>query len=104
MPRWKTVFLVLVPMNMRGILVGLLAAFLRAFSETAPVLFTAGSAFYGFYGLDGPSSTLPLLVWIFAQTPYENWQKLAWGASFILAVVAISLSFLVRRISREVKF
>jgi len=104
LPRWKTVFFVLVPMNMRGILVGLLSAFLRAFSETAPVLFTAGAAFYGFYGLDGPSSTLPLLVWNFARTPYENWQKLAWGASFILALVSISLSLIIRKATKEVRF
>ena len=88
LPKWKTVFFVLVPMNMRGILVGLLSAFLRAFSETAPVLFTAGAAFYGFYGLDGPSSTLPLLVWNFAKTPYENWQKLVWGRALYLHLLA----------------
>ena len=104
LPKWKTVFFVLVPMNIRGILVGLLSAFLRAFSETAPVLFTAGAAFYGFYGLDGPSSTLPLLVWNFAKTPYENWQKLAWGASSILALVSISLSFIIRKATKEVRF
>jgi len=104
LPRWKTIFFVLIPMNMRGILVGLLSAFLRAFSETAPVLFTAGAAFYGFYGLDGPSSTLPLLVWNFAKTPYENWQKLAWGASSILALVSISLSLIIRKATKEVRF
>ncbi|ABL78460.1 phosphate ABC transporter permease PstA [Thermofilum pendens] len=103
LPKWKTVLLVLLPMNLRGIASSLLAAYFRALGETAPVLFTAGAAFNGFYGLLGPSSTLSLLVWTYGQSPFENWQELAWGAAFILVAFTLAASIALRVSVREVR-
>ncbi|MDK2465206.1 MAG: phosphate ABC transporter permease PstA [Candidatus Korarchaeota archaeon] len=100
--RAKAVFYVFFGIARRGILSGAILGLAKATGETAPVLFTAGSAFYGFYGLTGPAGTVTLLIYKFAQTPYANWQQVAWGAAFILvaAVVAaiLGLRFLVREV------
>uniref|UniRef100_A0A7C4B914 ABC transporter permease subunit n=1 Tax=Thermofilum pendens TaxID=2269 RepID=A0A7C4B914_THEPE len=103
LPKWKTVFLLLIPMNARGVATAVLLGSMRALGETAPVLFTAGAAFQAFYGIDKPSSTLSLLVFFFAGTPYENWRKLAWGAVLLLAMLSTSLAFLTRRLSSGVR-
>lgn len=103
LPKWKAVLLVLLPMNARGIVTALLMAYLRALGETAPVLFTAGAAFSGFYGLFGPSSTLSLLVWTYGQSPFPNWQELAWGASFLLIAMTVFSSLALKALVREVR-
>lgn len=103
LPRWKAVLMILVPMNFRGIATAALLGTMRALGETAPVLFTAGAAFFAFYGLDRPSSTLSLLIFFFAQTPYENWKRLAWAAVLLLAALSMGLAFAVRKLSGEVR-
>ncbi|MCS7105244.1 MAG: ABC transporter permease subunit [Thermofilaceae archaeon] len=103
LPKWKTVLRIIVPMNLRGIATAVLLGTMRALGETAPVLFTAGAAFHAFYGLDRPSSTLSLLIFFFAQTPYENWKRLAWAAVLQLIVLSMVLAFAVRKLSGEVK-
>ncbi len=103
LPRWKAVLRLLVPMNARGVATAVLLGGARALGETAPVLFTAGAAFSAFYGLIGPSSTLSLLIFYFAPSPYENWRRLAWAAVLLLVALTIVLSSAVRRLSRGVK-
>lgn len=90
-------------MNLRGVATAVLLGAVRALGETAPVLFTAGAAFHAFYGLTGPSSTLSLLIFYFAPSPYENWRKLAWTAVLLLVALTLALSFAVRKLSREVR-
>lgn len=102
-PKWKVVLAVLLPMNLRGVATALLLGAARALGETAPVLFTAGAAFHAFYGLSGPTSTLSLLIFHFAQSPYENWRRLAWAAVLLLVLLTLSLAIAVRRLSREVR-
>ncbi|PLJ77992.1 PstA family ABC transporter permease [Infirmifilum sp. NZ] len=104
LPRWKTVWLVLVPMCRTGIASGVLLGYTKALGETAPVLLTAGFALYGFYGLTGPSSTLSLVVYRFAMMPYENLRSLAWAASGLLLIASVALTYLVGRLAGEVKF
>jgi len=101
--KWKTVFLLLLPMNARGVATAVLLGAMRALGETAPVLFTAGAAFHAFYGIDKPSSTLSLLIFFFAGTPYENWRKLAWGAVLLLILLSASLAFATRRLAGGVR-
>ncbi|MEZ0345851.1 MAG: ABC transporter permease subunit [Infirmifilum sp.] len=103
-PRWKTVWLVLVPMGRTGIAAGILLGLMKALGETAPVLLTAGFALYGFYGLTGPSNTLSLVIYRFAQTPFENLRLLAWAASTILFISSVLLSTATRALVGEVKF
>jgi len=104
LPRWKTVWLVLVPMCRTGIASGVLLGYTKALGETAPVLLTAGFALYGFYGLMGPSNTLSLVVFRFAMMPYENLRLLAWAASGLLLIASVALTYLVKRLAGEVKF
>lgn len=99
LPRWKVVLRILVPMSSRGIVTAVLLGIMRSLGETAPVLFTAGLALRTFYGLDKPASTLSLMIFHFATTPYENWRKLAWGATFMLVVTSLALAHSVRSLS-----
>lgn len=101
--KWKTVFLLLIPMNARGVATAILLGSMRALGETAPVLFTAGAAFQAFYGIDKPSSTLSLLIFFFAGTPYENWRRLAWGAVLLLVLLSMLLASLTRRLAGRVR-
>ncbi|MEM0093115.1 MAG: ABC transporter permease subunit [Thermofilum sp.] len=103
LPRWKAVLMLLVPMNARGVATAVLLGAARSLGETAPVLFTAGAAFTAFYGLTGPSSTLSLLIFYFAPSPYENWRRLAWAAVLLLVALTAALSLAVRRLSRGVR-
>lgn len=102
--RWKTVWLVLVPMSGRGLASAVLLGYAKALGETAPLLLTAGFALHGFYGLTGPSSALSLVVYRFGQTPYENYRTLAWVASALLFAASVGASLLVRRLFRGVRF
>ncbi|QOJ79347.1 ABC transporter permease subunit [Infirmifilum lucidum] len=104
LPRWKTVWLILVPMARPGVLSGILLGLMKALGETAPVLLTAGFALYGFYGLTGPSNTLSLAIYRFSVTPYENYRALAWTAASILLVSSVVLSYATRRLAGRVRF
>ncbi|MGC9146679.1 MAG: PstA family ABC transporter permease [Infirmifilum sp.] len=104
LPRWKTVWFLLVPMSKSGVASAIMLGYMKALGETAPVLLTAGFALYGFYGLLGPSNTVSLLIYKFAQTPYDNYRILAWTASAILLLGSLSLSYLVRRVVGEVRY
>lgn len=102
--RWKTVWLVLVPMSKTGIASSLLLGYMRTLGETAPVLLTAGFALYSFYGFFGPGNTISLLIYRFAQTPYENYKLLAWTGAAILLFGSFILSYIVRKMVGEVRF
>jgi len=88
----------------RGVLAGFLIGFAKAIGETAPLLFTVGSArtSVNVSPLE-PGDAVPLLVFQFIATPYENWVKLAWGAAFILTLAVLIVFLALRSIVREVR-
>ena len=92
----RTIFKVLLPAGMAGILNGILLGVARVAGETAPLLFTAfGSPFMNLNPLK-PMSSLPLIIFNYASSPYPQWHDLAWGASLILIFLVFVLNVLAR--------
>lgn len=91
-PYYKTILGVILPSGASGILTGIMISVARIAGETAPLLFTAfGSPFLQF-NVNEPIHALPLLIFKYATSPYEDWIALAWGASFILIVFILLLN------------
>ncbi|CUU08294.1 phosphate transport system permease protein [Candidatus Thermokryptus mobilis] len=98
-PYYKTILKVLLPAGLSGILSGILAGTARIAGETAPLLFTAfGNPFLNFNILK-PVSAMPLLIFNYAISPYEDWWTKAWGASCILVLFVLTLNVITRLIS-----
>jgi phosphate transport system permease protein len=96
--RWRAVLSVIVPGALTGILTGVMLAVARIAGETAPLLFTALGSFWGFQGLLKPIGALPLQIYNYALSPYADWQRQAWAAAFLLILLVLAISILVRRI------
>lgn len=105
-PYYKTVLKVILPTGLSGIITGILLGIARIAGETAPLLFTAfGSPFLTFNVLK-PVNSLPLLIFNYASSPYPDWHRLAWGASFLLVLLVLILNLVAKWISkkRKIKF
>jgi len=103
--RWRTTIGVVLPAARSGILTGVLIALARISGETAPLLFTAfGNPFWE-TRLNEPVSALPLLIYQYAISPYEDWHRQAWAASLVLIglvfLVSLSARFLIRNPYRQ---
>jgi phosphate transport system permease protein len=96
--RWRAVLSVIVPGALTGILTGIMLAVARIAGETAPLLFTALGSFWGFRGLLKPIGALPLQIYNYALSPYADWQQQAWAGAFLLILLVLGISILVRRI------
>lgn len=95
-PAWKAILLVTVPCARPGIVTGALLAIARVAGESAPLLFTAfGSQFWS-KNPSSPASALPLLVYQYANSPYQDWQQLAWGGALTLIVLVFALNISAR--------
>lgn len=96
--RWQTIWRVVLPAARSGITTAVCLALARIGGETAPLLFTAfGTQFWNFY-IDQPTSTLPVQIYKFASSPYEDWHRQAWAAALLL-VLLITLTNAIARIS-----
>jgi phosphate transport system permease protein len=96
--RWRAVLSVVVPGALTGILTGIMLAVARIAGETAPLLFTALGSQFGFQGLLNPIGALPLQIYHYALSPYADWQQHAWAGAFLLIMLVLGISILVRRI------
>jgi phosphate transport system permease protein len=96
--RWRAVLSVIVPGALTGILTGIMLAVARIAGETAPLLFTALGSFWGFRGLFRPIGALPLQIYNYALSPYQDWQQQAWAGAFLLILLVLGISILVRRL------
>jgi phosphate transport system permease protein len=96
--RWRAVLSVIVPGALTGILTGIMLAVARIAGETAPLLFTALGSQFGFQGLLNPIGALPLQIYHYALSPYKDWQQQAWAGAFLLILLVLGISILVRRI------
>ena len=95
-PYYKTMLRVILPAGISGILNGILLGVARVAGETAPLLFTAfGNPFLS-YNIFKPIASLPLVIFNYAISPYEDWHRLAWGASFILVSIVLILNILTK--------
>jgi phosphate transport system permease protein len=95
-PRWRTVLSVTLKTASPGIITGCMLAFARVAGETAPLLFTAfGNQFWSFK-LTEPIAALPLQIYVYAISPYDEWHRLAWAGSLVLIVLIMASVTLVR--------
>lgn len=95
-PNWRSVLAITVKTASPGIITGCMLAFARVAGETAPLIFTAlGNDFWS-TSLNEPIAALPLQIWIYAQSPYDDWHRLAWAGALVLIVLIVLAVSLVR--------
>jgi len=95
-PRWKAMVSVIYRAAMSGILTGVLLAIARVTGETAPLLFTALNNQFFSTDLGAPMANLPVVIFQFATSPYDDWQKLAWGGALLITVAILVLNIVAR--------
>ena len=100
-PVWRTTLKVTLVCAKNGIITGILLSVARIAGETAPLLFTALGNLFWSKSLGEPIATLPLQIFNFAISPYEDWHKLAWGGALVLVVVMFSVSLTARYFNRS---
>jgi len=99
-PQWKVVLTVTLRAAKSGVVTGVLLAVARISGETAPLLFTALSNQFWSSSLMQPMASLPVTIFKFAMSPYQNWQQLAWAGVFVITVFVLALNILARWITR----
>src|SRR6185437_6164389 len=98
-PRWKTMTFIIYRAARSGILTGVLLAIARITGETAPLLFTALNNQFWSADLSQPIANLPVVIFQFALSPYDDWQKLAWGGALIITVAILVLNVIARSLA-----
>jgi phosphate transport system permease protein len=93
---WRTTLSVIYPAARSGILTGLLLAIARVSGETAPLLFTALNNQFWSKDLNAPMANLPVDIYLFAQSPYPEWQQLAWSGALLITLTILALSIFAR--------
>ena len=100
-PKWKVILSITLRAASSGVVTGVLLAVARIAGETAPLLFTALSNQFWTSSLGEPMASLPVTIFKFAMSPYENWQKLAWAGVFIITIAVLALNILARLLTRS---
>ncbi len=100
-PRWKTTLRIVLRTASGGIITGILLAIARAAGETAPLLFTSfGNTFWS-SSLDSPIASIPVQIFNYAISPYEEWHRKAWAGAFVLIALVFVVSIIVRLATRN---
>jgi len=99
-PKYKVIMSITLRAARAGVVTGILLAVARIAGETAPLLFTALSNQFWTSSLGEPMASLPVTIFKFAMSPYENWQKLAWAGVLIITVAVLGLNILARVLTR----
>lgn len=97
---WKMTLQIVVRSAMKGIVTGILIALARISGETAPLLFTALGNSHWNHNLSDPIAALPLQIFTFAISPYEDWQHQAWAGALVLVTMAFLVNIFVRTLTR----
>ncbi len=100
-PKWKVIQSVVLKSARAGVVTGFLLAVARIIGETAPLLLTALSNQFWSSDVTKPLASLPVTIFKFALSPYENWQKLAWAAVLIIAITVPAINVLARYLTRK---
>lgn len=100
-PKWRVIGTITLRSARAGVITGVLLAVARISGETAPLLFTALSNQFWTTDLGQPMASLPVTIFKFAMSPYENWQKLAWAGVFLITVGVLALNVIARTMFRQ---
>ena len=100
-PKWKVITMVTLRAARAGVITGILLAVARIAGETAPLLFTALNNQFWNGDLSKPMASLPVTIFKFAMSPYENWQQLAWAGVFLITLAVLGLNILARVVTRQ---
>ena len=100
-PKWRVITLITLRAASSGVITGVLLAVARIAGETAPLLFTALNNQFWNGDLAKPMASLPVTIFKFAMSPYENWQQLAWAAVFLITLAVLGLNILARVLTRQ---
>lgn len=99
-PRWRVILRVVLRTGAPGIATGIMLAVARAAGETAPLLFTALSSRFWSTRLDGPIGSLPVQIYTYAVSPYDDWHRQAWAAALVLVALVLVLNVAARVLTR----
>ncbi len=102
-PRWKVATMVRLRAVKAGVVTGVLLAVARISGETAPLLFTALSNQFFSADMNAPLANLPVVIFQFAMSPYDNWKQLAWGGALLITASVLGLNILSRALVRSGK-
>ncbi len=102
-PRWKMISLVAYRAALSGILTGVLLAVARIAGETAPLLFTSLNNQFWSTNLMQPMANLPVVIFQFAMSPYDEWHTLAWAGSLLITLSVLALSIIARTLLRKAR-
>ena len=100
-PKWKVITSITLKAARSGVVTGILLAVARIAGETAPLLFTALNNQFWTSDLSQPMASLPVIIFKFAMSPYENWQQLAWAGVFLITLAVLGLNILARVLTRN---
>lgn len=100
-PKWRLILTITLKSARAGVITGILLAVARISGETAPLLFTALSNQFWSADLSQPMASLPVTIFKFAMSPYENWQKLAWAGVFLITAGVLALNIIARIMFRQ---
>ena len=100
-PKWKVILGITLRAARAGVVTGVLLAVARIAGETAPLLFTALNNQFFTSSLSEPMASLPVTIFKFAMSPYENWQQLAWAGVFLITLAVLGLNILARVLTRN---
>jgi len=100
-PKWKVAFKITLRAAHSGVMTGILLALARVSGETAPLLFTALNNQFFSTNMNAPMANLPVVIFQFAMSPYDNWVDLAWAAALLITFAVLGLNILARVVFRE---
>jgi phosphate transport system permease protein len=103
-PRWRMLATVVVPAAKDGIITGIMLNLARVAGETAPLLFTSFNNRFWSHGLDQPSASLPVMIYTYAVSPYDDWHQQAWAAGFVLLMLVLTINVSARMILARSRF
>ena len=102
-PRWKVATMIRLRAVKAGVLTGILLAVARISGETAPLLFTALNNQFFSVDMNAPMANLPVVIFQFAMSPYDNWRELAWGGALLITFSVLALNIVARLLVRSRK-
>jgi len=100
-PMWKVILMVTLRAVRGGVITGVLLAVARISGETAPLLFTALNNQFWSADMNGPMANLPVVIFQFAMSPFEDWKTLAWAGALLITLAVLLLNILARTVFRQ---